>query len=76
MKKVIGKRIKEIRLDNKLSQAEFGALFFVSQDTVSLWELNKRTPIIDDIVKLANLFNLSIEEMISIEKDANDKYIL
>ena len=37
----IGKRIKEIRIENKLTQQEFGEKLSVSQDTVSLWETGK-----------------------------------
>ena len=40
----VGKKIKEIRLENKLTQKDFGELFFVSQDTVSLWENGKSCP--------------------------------
>ena len=32
----IGKKIKEIRLENGLSQSKFGEMLHVSQDTVSL----------------------------------------
>ena len=72
----IGEVIKKERLQKGMSQSFVAKELDISQDTVSLWELNKRIPMIDDIVKLANLFNISIEEMIGIEKDSNDKYIL
>ena len=39
--KEIAKRIKEIRVENKLSQKQFGEALSVSQDTVSLWENGK-----------------------------------
>lgn len=67
MKKVIGKRIKEIRLDNKLSQAEFGALFFVSQDTVSLWENGKSLPNTEFVIAIAKKFNISADYILCLE---------
>ena len=69
MKRVIGNKIKEIRTDNNLSQAEFGKLFFVSQDTVSLWENGKSYPNTEFIIAIAKHFNLSADYILCLEKD-------
>ena len=72
----IGENIKKERLQKKLSQSSVANILGVSQDAVSLWELNKRTPTIPDLLKLANLFGISLEELLGIEKDAKGKYVL
>ena len=57
----IGKRIKEIRIDQGLSQQSFGALLSVSQDTVSLWEKGKSVPTAELLVAIAVRFEVSVD---------------
>ncbi|MBQ7339536.1 MAG: helix-turn-helix transcriptional regulator [Clostridia bacterium] len=61
MRNKIGKRIKEIRLENKLSQYEFGKLLSVSQDTISLWETGKSLPSTEILILMAEHFKLSVD---------------
>ena len=57
----IGKRIKEIRLENKLSQKQMGDVLTVSQDTVSLWEKGKSVPTAEYLVLIAKRFCVSVD---------------
>lgn len=57
----IGKRIKEIRLENGLSQQKFGAVLSVSQDTVSLWEKGKSVPTTEFLIAIAKSFSVSVD---------------
>ena len=57
----IGKRIKEIRTDNGLSQQKFGAVLAVSQDTVSLWEKGKSVPTTEFLIAIAKQFDVSTD---------------
>ena len=59
--KNIGKRIKEIRLDFKLSQKHFGEMLSVSQDTISLWETGKSLPTAELLIAMAKKFNVSVD---------------
>ena len=61
MKNKVAKRIKEIRVENKLSQNEFGKMLLVSQDTVSLWETGKSLPSAEIIIAIAKQFNISAD---------------
>ncbi len=65
--KNIGIRIKEIRKENNLSQAEFGKILSVSQDNVSLWETGKGYPTIQHIVLIAKTFNVSADYILGIK---------
>lgn len=67
MKTLIGKRIKEIRLEHNLSQAEFGALFFTSQDTISLWENGKSLPNTEFVIEIAKKFNVSADYILCLD---------
>ena len=57
---MIGGKIKELRKKKKLSQAELAKLLNISSGAVGLWEVEKRTPDIDNLKKLANLFDVPI----------------
>lgn len=54
---IIAERIKELRLENKLSQEEFGKSLGLSQDTISLWERGKSLPNITDIIKIIEIYS-------------------
>ena len=56
---IVAERIKEIRIENKLSQTKFGDILYVSQDTVSLWENGKSLPNAEQIIEICRRFNVS-----------------
>lgn len=62
----IANRIKEIRKDNHLTQAEFGKALSVSQDNVSLWETGKGFPSVFHVITIANLFHVSADYILGI----------
>ena len=53
-------RMKELRLEKGLSQAEFANDFGVSLATVSNWERGERTPPLDDLDNLCEYFDCDI----------------
>ena len=65
--KKIAQRIKEIRLDNNLSQGSFGKILNVSQDTVSLWEKGKSLPNLEYIIKICLYFHLPADYVLVLE---------
>ena len=60
----IGKRIKELRIENGLSQENFGKELSVSQDTVSLWENGKSLPTVEFLIAIAKRFNVSTDYIV------------
>lgn len=62
----IGIRIKEIRKENHLTQAEFGKILSVSQDNISLWETGKGFPTIQHIIIISKTFNISADYILGI----------
>ncbi len=63
----IGKRIKEIRTENGLSQEKLGALLSVSQDTVSLWEKGKSVPTAEFLIAIAQQFDVSVDYILCLK---------
>lgn len=69
MKHLLGERIREIRKKNNLNQEEFGKLFNVSQNTVSVWEQNQAKPDTDQLIAIVNKFDVSLYDLLGIEID-------
>ena len=63
----IGNRIKEIRLEQGLSQQKFGEILSVSQDTVSLWEKGKSVPVTELLIDIAIKFDLSVDYILCLK---------
>ena len=73
----IGSRIKTLRLDYGLSQEELGEKLHVTRQTVSNWENDKNYPDLSTLVQIAELFDVTIDEMIKDDADfvqENDAY--
>lgn len=67
IKKKIGNKIAELRCENNLSQKNFGEKLGVSQDTVSLWEKGKSLPATEYVIEIAQLFQLSTDELLCLK---------
>ncbi len=63
----IGKIIKELRTESHLTQSDLAEQLNTTQDTISLWELDKSTPDAENIIKLAKLFKVSADYLLGIE---------
>lgn len=64
----IGDNIRELRKEKKMSQTELAKLLFTSQDTVSLWELNKSLPDVLSLIKMTQIFKVTSDYILGIEK--------
>ena len=67
MNEIISKRIKEIRTESKLSQAQFGKKLSVSQDNVSLWEIGKSIPTAEHIISICKIFGVSADYLLGLK---------
>lgn len=62
----ISARIKSIRTENCMTQAQFGNMLSVSQDTVSLWEKGKSVPTVEYIIAICKLFSVSADYLLGL----------
>ena len=58
---LFGKNLKNLRLSEGLSQRALGERLGVCNQTVSFWESGSREPDLDMLVKLAEVFNVSVD---------------
>ena len=61
---VFGIRLKELRLENKLSQRELGKVFNVCNQTISFWETGAREPDLDTLLEISHYFGVSLESLL------------
>ncbi len=63
----IGQRIKDIREENGLNQAEFGKMLKVSQAAIARWENEKREPTASALLTIAQTFNIELEYLFGLK---------
>ena len=59
-----GKRLKELRTEQGLSQQKLGEIFGFCNQTISFWENGSREPDLDTLVEIAHYFDVSLEELL------------
>lgn len=54
-------RLKDLRLENNLTQTQLAKETGLSQTGIGKWEMGKRTPNIDVLITLAKYFNVTTD---------------
>jgi len=65
----VGERIQMYRKQLGFSQEELGQKMLVSRQTISLWEKNQTVPTIDNLIRLKEIFNVSVDELLGFGND-------
>ena len=60
----LGENIYKLRVEKKLSQEDFATAMEVSRQSVSKWENNMSVPELDKLIKMAKLFEVSLDELV------------
>ncbi|EOL47188.1 hypothetical protein RV11_GL002351 [Enterococcus phoeniculicola] len=60
----ISEILKKKRKERNYTQEEVAKKLFVSQKSISNWERNKTYPDIDSLIRLANLYDLSLDSIL------------
>lgn len=63
MRKLFGKRLKELRKSRKMTQKQLADLIYVDCSSVTKWETGKAYPDYEKQNKLADLFNVTIDDL-------------
>ena len=67
METTLGQRIREVRTEAGMTQAQFGAALSVSQDTISLWEKDKSAPTVEYLIAICKRFRISADDLLGLE---------
>ena len=60
----IGTKIKEARLSAQLTQEQAAEQLGVSRQTISNWENNKTYPDIISVIKMSDLYEVSLDRLL------------
>ncbi|MBO0449174.1 helix-turn-helix transcriptional regulator [Enterococcus sp. MJM12] len=60
----ISQILKENRIKRKLTQEQVAKAIFASQKSISNWERGKTFPDIDSLIRLANFYELSLDNLL------------
>lgn len=64
-----GTRIHELRVSNKIKVKELQTILGISHTAIYNWEAGKGMPGLDNLVILAELFNVTINDIVQLEEN-------
>lgn len=67
--------LKELRERKGITQSALSKIMQVSPSTVGMWEQGRREPDYDNLKKLANLFDVTIDYLLGNEESKHDSTI-
>lgn len=67
---ILGEQIKKHRILLNMTQEDLCQKLNTTRQTVSKWEKNRIEPDINTLLKLSNIFDISLNELITGEKDS------
>ena len=70
----IGKFIAQLRKEHELSQEKLGEIIGVTNKTISRWETGTYLPPVEMLLSMSNLFDISINELLTGKRLNKDEY--
>ncbi|MFW2502386.1 helix-turn-helix domain-containing protein [Clostridium diolis] len=67
----IGEKIRKLRKDNKLTLKELGTKINLSEQAIGQYERGDRSPSLDVLNKIANIFNISLSYLLNYGDEIN-----
>lgn len=71
----LGKNIKKLRTEKNMTQEDLADLLYTTVKSVSRWENSITYPDITMLPLLANIFEVTVDELLDVEKIKQDEYI-
>lgn len=61
---IIGEQLRDARQKHQLSQEQIAEMLGVSRQTISNWETSRSYPDIERVMRLAEIYHLSLDELL------------
>ena len=68
-------KLKELRKSKKITQEQLAEKLDISRSKVSSWETNRRDMSITDAIKLAKIYEVSLDNLFEINKITEEEYL-
>lgn len=66
---MFGDKLKELRKNNNISQEKLGEYLNVTSTAIYSWEINRTQPSIENIVKIADFFNVTTDYLLGFNQE-------
>lgn len=63
-----GDNFKKLRLQSKLSQQQVAKTLGINQSNISNWEKDVSRPEYENLIQLAKIYSVSIEELLGVDE--------
>ena len=70
MSNSIGNKIKNLRIQKKITQSELASVLGIAASTVGMYEQDRREPDLRTLIRLCEYFEISADELLGISKSA------
>ena len=71
----IGSKLREARAESKMTQEQAAETLGVSRQTISNWENEKSFPDIASVVKMSEMYHVSLDSLLKGEEEAMSDYV-
>ena len=68
----LGETIYRLRTDKQMSQGELAEMLEVSRQSISKWENNSAVPELEKLIRLSEIFEVSLDELVKGEEKSKD----
>ena len=72
MAMTLGERIYKLRTEKEMSQGDLADALEVSRQSISKWETNASVPELDKLVRLSEIFGVSLDELVLDKKPSEE----
>ena len=62
----LGKRLKELRTEKKLSQKALAEIIETNNSSICVWECGRSEPSLDAVIKLCRFFDVSADYLLGL----------
>lgn len=72
IKVLLGARLRKYRLENGYSQNHIANILGIERSTYTYYEVGKTTPVIFDLMRLADLYGTNLDDLLGFHADSSD----
>ncbi|MBQ9939436.1 MAG: helix-turn-helix transcriptional regulator [Oscillospiraceae bacterium] len=69
----LGDKLYKLRTERNMSQGDLADALGVSRQSISKWETNSSVPELDRLIKLSEIFNISLDELVREECEIKER---